>query len=127
MATADFKKLYDEAAGDKSKYMTAALLLPTGKTSALLMWLQFERKKAEFRTDVVYIEGAVVSTITLPEFSQAAVMTHMELTEAELDNATGDDATALTTQHMIDRTIVTVFNSEGEAFFFIGPNSKWLG
>lgn len=136
MATTDYKKLYDEAAGDKEKYMAAALQLPTGKKNALMFWLQFERQKEEFRTDVLFIEGAGVSTITLPEFSQVAIMAHMEITKEELDKAiaerneglfTDENATDITIQHSINQTVVTVFNGQGEAYFYIGPNSKWLG
>ncbi|MNH48310.1 hypothetical protein D3C79_1120530 [compost metagenome] len=61
-------------------------------------------------------------------------MEHSNLTEDELAEIThernaggGDDATDFTVQHMIDRTIVTVFSSGGEAYFYIGPNTKWLG
>ncbi|MNN04330.1 hypothetical protein D3C81_1170530 [compost metagenome] len=93
-----------------------------------------KKKSAELVTDVVYIEGACVSTLTLSEFSREAIMEHSNLTEDELAEIThernaggGDDATDFTVQHMIDRTIVTVFSSGGEAYFYIGPNTKWLG
>lgn len=91
-------------------------------------------KAAELATEVVYIEGACIEPLMLREFSREAIMEHSQLTEEELAEITaernaggGDDATDFTVKHMIDRTIVTVFSSGGEAYFYIGPNSKWLG
>lgn len=93
-----------------------------------------KKKAAELVTDVVYIEGACVSTLTLREFSREAIMEHSNLTEEELAEITaerdaggGDDATDFTTQHLIDRTIVTVFASDGSPYYYIGPNTRWLG
>lgn len=82
---------------------------------------------------ITYIEGASVEPLFLKEFSRKEVMHVAGVTEQDILNArkaqaTGtDDATDVTVTFIDtnDTVVVTVFNSEGEAYFYIGHMSDW--
>ena len=76
---------------------------------------------------VLHIEGACVQEIDLETFSKAAILEWCELTEEDLIPEDEDDATDFTVEVGEKYTTATRFNSDGEAFFFIGLSSEWTG
>ena len=79
---------------------------------------------------VTYIEGACISEVKLQQFSLKCIMKHANLTQEELDAAKKDnymnDATAITKKRSGAFVVVTVFDYDGEASFYIGPFTSFV-
>ena len=73
---------------------------------------------------VICIQGACIDEVELEEFSLAYILDEEDIKEIKEARAEGFECSAanVTVKDVNEQTIVTCFNYDGEAMFYIGTN-----